>query len=184
VWDYPRPPRVELTTDRVVVEHAGRVVADTTASLRVLETSQPPTFYLPAADIDTELLVPSRASTTVCEWKGVAAYLDVVVGSVVAASDVGPRIHALLALDIDEQRVNPLALVREAVRYPTEVLRAAEVRPVHRDEFAARQFPDDDYDLTPTSFGEIDPDLHEPGLVWGAAKAHVHLSRRRAAGQR
>lgn len=101
-----------------------------------------------------------------------------------AASDVGPRIHALLALDIDEQRVNPLALVREAVRYPTEVLRAAEVRPVHRDEFAARQFPDDDYDLTPTSFGEIDPDLHEPGLVWGAAKAHVHLSRRRAAGQR
>jgi hypothetical protein len=97
-----------------------------------------------------------------------------------AAADVGPRVHALLALDIDEQRVNPLALVREAVRYPTDVLRAAEVRPVHRDEFAARQFPDDDYDLTPTSFAEIDPELHEPGLVWGAAKAHVHLARRRS----
>ncbi len=45
-------------------------------------------------------------------------------------------------------------------------------------------FPDDDYDLTPASFGDLDPALHEPGLVWGAAKAHVFLARRRAAGQR
>jgi uncharacterized protein (DUF2236 family) len=100
------------------------------------------------------------------------------------ADDVGPRVRALLALDIDEQRTNPLALLRGAVRYPTEVLRAAGVPAVRRDEFAARQFPDDDYDLTPTSFAEIDPELHEPGLVWGAAKAHVHLARRRADGQR
>ena len=80
--------------------------------------------------------------------------------------------------------MNPLALVRQAVPYPTEVLRSAGVPPVARDEFAARQFPDDDYDLAPTSFAELDPELHEPGLVWGAAKAHVHLARRRAAGQR
>ena len=92
--------------------------------------------------------------------------------------------HALLALDIDEQRTGPLALIRQAVPYPTEVLRAAGVPPVDRDEFAARQFPDDVYDLAPTSFGELDPDLQEVGLVWGAAKAHVHLSRRRADGQR
>ena len=101
-----------------------------------------------------------------------------------AADDVGGRVHALLALDIDEQRSNPLALIRQAVPYPTEVLRAAGVPPVARDEFAARQFPDDVYDLAPTSFAEVDPELHEPGLVWGAAKAHVHLSRRRAQGQR
>ena len=101
-----------------------------------------------------------------------------------AAEDVGPRVRALLSLDIDEQRTNPLALLREAVRYPTRVLRDAGVPPVARDEFAVRQFPDDDYDLTPTSFAEIDPELHEPGLVWGAAKAHVHLARRRADGQR
>jgi hypothetical protein len=101
-----------------------------------------------------------------------------------AAADVGARVHALLALDIDEQRSNPLALIRQAVPYPTEVLRVAGVPPVARDEFAARQFPDDVYDLAPTSFAEVDPELHEPGLVWGAAKAHVHLSRRRAQGQR
>jgi hypothetical protein len=101
-----------------------------------------------------------------------------------AAADVGGRVHALLALDVDEQPTGPLAIVRQAVPYPTEVLLAAGVGPVSRDEFAARQFPEDVYDLSPTSFAELDPDLHEVGLVWGAAKAHVHLARRRADGQR
>ena len=40
-------------------------------------------------------------------------------------------------------------------------------------------FPDDDYDLSPATFADIDESLHEPGLVWGAAKAHVVLTRRR-----
>jgi hypothetical protein len=101
-----------------------------------------------------------------------------------AAADVGARVRALLALDVDEQPTGPLAIVRQAVPYPTEVLQVAGVAPVARDEFAARQFPDDVYDLSPTSFAELDPDLHEAGLVWGAAKAHVHLARRRAAGLR
>ena len=47
VWDYPRPPRVEPSDEHVVVTHRGVVLADTTASLRVLETSHPPTYYLP-----------------------------------------------------------------------------------------------------------------------------------------
>ncbi len=34
------------------------------------------------------------------------------------------------------------------------------------------------------SFADLDPALHEPGLVWGAAKAHVFLRHRREAGQR
>jgi hypothetical protein len=101
-----------------------------------------------------------------------------------AAADIGGRVRALLALDVDEQPTGPLALVRQAVPYPTEVLLAAGVDPVARDEFAIRQFPDDVYDLSPTSFAELDPELHEAGLVWGAAKAHVHLARRRADGQR
>ena len=45
-------------------------------------------------------------------------------------------------------------------------------------------FPDDVYDLAPATFDDVSPDLHDPGLRWGAAKAHVHLKRRRAAGQR
>ena len=101
-----------------------------------------------------------------------------------ALAEVVPAVRELLATDIDEQRTNPLHLLRGAVRYPTEVLAAAAVPPVVRDPDAARLFPDDVYDLTPGSFADIDPALHEPGLHWGAAKAHVHLARRRAAGQR
>jgi hypothetical protein len=57
------------------------------------------------------------------------------------------------------------------------------VPPVGRDPDAVRRFPDDDYDLTPAAFVALDPALHEPGLRWGAAKAHVFLARRRAEGR-
>jgi len=101
-----------------------------------------------------------------------------------ARDDIGPRVRALLAVDIDEQRSGPLAVVRGAVAYPTAVLHAAGVPPVIRDDFAERQFPDDVYDLTPASFGDLDPSIGELGLTWGAAKAHVHMTRRRREGQR
>ena len=45
----------------------------------------------------------------------------------VARSEVGGQVRELLALDIDEQRTTPLTLVRDAVRYPAGVLRAAGV---------------------------------------------------------
>jgi len=95
------------------------------------------------------------------------------------ADEVGAAVRAVLALDIDAQRVNPLAVVRRAVAYPTEVLRASGVPAIERDRQAEAQFPGDDYDLTPASFADLDPSLHEPGLRWGAAKAHVHLHRHR-----
>ena len=78
VWDYPRPPRVEPCSDRVVVRFNGQVLADTVGSFRVLETSHPPGFYLPIADFLPGSLQPTRRRT-VCEFKGVAAYLDVVL---------------------------------------------------------------------------------------------------------
>lgn len=101
-----------------------------------------------------------------------------------AADEVGGRVRALLAADVDEQAIGPLALLRDAIRYPTEVLAEAGVAAVVRDDFAERAFPDDVYDLAPASFADLDPALHEPGLVWGAAKAHVVLARRRAEGLR
>lgn len=101
-----------------------------------------------------------------------------------ARSDVGSAVRRLLAEDIDDQRTTPLSLLRGAVRYPTEVLKGAGVPPRARDEFAERAFPEDVYDLVPASFADVDPGLQEPGLVWGAAKAHVHLRRRRREGAR
>ena len=76
VWDYPRPPRVEPSPARVVVELAGEVLADTGRSLRVLETSHPPVYYIPAADVRTEGLRPSARRSTWCEFKGAARYYD------------------------------------------------------------------------------------------------------------
>ncbi|MCU1372626.1 MAG: hypothetical protein JWO77_3820, partial [Ilumatobacteraceae bacterium] len=99
-----------------------------------------------------------------------------------AAADVGARARELLALDVDAQPTGPLAVVRTAVRYPTEVLAAAGVSHVVRDEFAERAFPGDVYDLAPAAFADLDPALHDAGLVWGAAKAHVVLRRRRSGG--
>lgn len=99
-----------------------------------------------------------------------------------AREDGSPRVRALLATDVDAQAGNPLAILRGLVAYPTAVLRSAGARPVARDEFDERNFPDDVYDLSPATFADVDPSLHEPGLVWGAAKAHVHLARRRREG--
>lgn len=79
VWEYPRPPRIEPDARRVRVEHAGVTVADTRRALRVLETSSPPTFYLPPADVRSGLLEPS-AHTTFCEWKGVARHWSLRIG--------------------------------------------------------------------------------------------------------
>jgi hypothetical protein len=96
-----------------------------------------------------------------------------------AAAEVGAEVRALLLTDVDDQRTNPLAALRRAVRYPTAVLAAAGVPPPERDEFATRAFPDDTYDLSPATWSDVDPELQERGIVWGAAKAHVVLARRR-----
>jgi hypothetical protein len=91
--------------------------------------------------------------------------------------ETGGEIRALLSADIDAQRGTPLALLRQAVRYPTAVLAAAGVPHVVRDAFAERAFPDDPYGLAPASFADVDPSLSELGIAWGAAKAFEHMRR-------
>jgi len=83
VWDYPRPPRLESVTERLRVVFNGRTLADAEGGLRVLETSHPPTYYIPVSAVRTELLRPSPR-TTFCEWKGQAHYFDVADGNTVA----------------------------------------------------------------------------------------------------
>lgn len=73
MWDYPRPPAVQPFIGTVRVVHAGQLLVETTRAIRVLETSQPPAFYLPPADIDMSRLSASSAVSW-CEWKGPAAY--------------------------------------------------------------------------------------------------------------
>lgn len=98
-----------------------------------------------------------------------------------ARREAGARVRALLIRDIDDQPTTPMAILRWAVRYPTEVLRQSGVPAGPRDRFAEEAFPDDPYDLSPVSFADLDPDLVDVGMAWGAAKAFEHRSRHRDA---
>ena len=71
VWDYPRPAICEPTSRRIQIIHRGLELVDSRSAWRTLETSHPPTYYIPQADIAMEHL--SRNSRrTMCEWKGQA----------------------------------------------------------------------------------------------------------------
>ncbi len=87
VWDYPRPPRLETTSRHLRVSFAGITIAESRRAYRVLETSQPPAYYLDPADVHVEHLVVST-QRTFCEWKGLATYFDVVVNGEVAPGAV------------------------------------------------------------------------------------------------
>lgn len=79
VWDYTRPA-IALPADRHVrIEHRGVVVADTHRPVRTLETSHPPSWYIPPDDIAAELLQRSDRRSF-CEWKGEAIYWHLHVG--------------------------------------------------------------------------------------------------------
>ncbi len=80
VWDYPRPPRLEPSPRHLRIIHGGVVLADTTRSFRILETSHPPVFYIPQADLAMQHLRPSRRRGSFCEFKGVASYWSIVIG--------------------------------------------------------------------------------------------------------
>ncbi len=83
VWDYPRPPRIEPFTGPITVELGGAVVASTSQAVRVLETSHPPTYYLPRDAFIAGALRPAAGSSW-CEWKGQASYYDIVSATTVA----------------------------------------------------------------------------------------------------
>ncbi len=79
VWEYPRPPRLEAVDLPLQVVFGGETIAETRRGYRVLETSHPPTYYLPKADCRTDLLTPTSRHS-ICEWKGAARYCSITVG--------------------------------------------------------------------------------------------------------
>ncbi|MCY7338478.1 MAG: DUF427 domain-containing protein [Sphingomonas bacterium] len=82
VWDFPRPAIAEQCAAHVRIEHAGQVIADTRASVRTLETSHPPSYYIPPDAIASGVLRRAGGGSF-CEWKGSALYWDVVIGDLV-----------------------------------------------------------------------------------------------------
>lgn len=77
VADYPRPPALVASDQRIEVRALGELLVQTDQSIRVLETFHPPTVYVPAEAVrlDRLELCPARSF---CEWKGVASYYSVV----------------------------------------------------------------------------------------------------------
>ncbi len=78
VWDYPRPPAIQQDSRKVVVKAGGIEIAASGNAVRMLETASPPVFNLPPADIKLEYL-RSAAGGSMCEWKGVATYYDIII---------------------------------------------------------------------------------------------------------
>jgi uncharacterized protein (DUF427 family) len=85
VWDYPRPPKVEMTTKKVQVVFNDTVIAETTHAVRVLQTGHPPVYYIPREDVQMKYLTATSKNST-CEFKGTSYYYDVKVGSKTVAA--------------------------------------------------------------------------------------------------
>lgn len=73
VWDFPRPPSVELVEWHVRVVHEGATIVDAPRAFRLLETTLPPTYYIAPEFVDESRFAPSDHHT-LCEWKGLAEY--------------------------------------------------------------------------------------------------------------
>ena len=91
VQSYPRPPVLEPVPQRIVIRLGGMLVAETTGALRVLETHHAPTYYVPPQDVRA-LLRPAVGSS-ICEWKGVARYFDVLAGTTTALRAAWAYVH-------------------------------------------------------------------------------------------
>lgn len=76
VWDYPRPPRLEESSRHIQVVFNGVTIADSHRTVRILETSHPPVYYIPPEDVRMEYLVPTTRASY-CEWKGTASYYTI-----------------------------------------------------------------------------------------------------------
>lgn len=98
------------------------------------------------------------------------------VTATVAAVRAGalPDLEQLLAADIDRHRSTPLEILRRAATPMTEVLAA---HGLQRDPRALEDR--DPFQIGPMTWSDLNEEVAEAGMTWGAAKAHIHISRRK-----
>ena len=78
VWDYPRPPKIEPFKGHVRIVHQESIICDSSRAFRILETSHPPTYYIPREDCSLDLL-SINSHQSFCEFKGMAGYYDLMM---------------------------------------------------------------------------------------------------------
>lgn len=84
VWDYPRPPKLEKFSGHIRIVFNNEIIVDSNKAFRLLETSHPPTYYIPISDFEEGVLQPI-SKTSFCEFKGIANYWNLVVKNKIAA---------------------------------------------------------------------------------------------------
>jgi uncharacterized protein (DUF427 family) len=76
---HPRDPfhRIDIrrSSRHIVIEHDGRVLAESTRPTLLFETSLPTRFYIPREDVVADLAPSDRRS--ICAYKGEASYFSV-----------------------------------------------------------------------------------------------------------
>lgn len=105
---------------------------------------------------------------------------DIVLGTL---DFVQRELRQLLAQDVDEQRNNPLHVLRQSSMIATGVLKSEGISEVVRDEFDSAALPNDVYAIGPLTWKDLSEEVHEAGITWGAWKAATVLQRRRAEGK-
>ena len=106
VRGHPRDPYHRFdcnhTSELVVVHVGGQVVAETRRAIKLFETSIPPRYYIPIADVTPGCLEPSTSPRTYCPYKGEAAYFNVHAGQTTVPDGAwtlpGPIGEALLTM--------------------------------------------------------------------------------------
>lgn len=125
MWDYPRPPRLEATAEEVEIRLGGQVIARTSQALRMLETSHPPTYYLPVDAFAPGVLRPVEGSSF-CEWKGAASYFDLVTPSITVSHAAWTYPAPTGGFDAIRDHVAVMPGEMEACLVDGEVVRAQE----------------------------------------------------------
>ncbi|MCJ1301189.1 hypothetical protein MMC08_003988 [Hypocenomyce scalaris] len=80
VHSFPRPPLLEKASRHLLIKWAdGTVIAETgegegNEAFWVLETTHPPTYYLPPSSLRNPSFLTKSNKTSMCEWKGAATY--------------------------------------------------------------------------------------------------------------
>jgi len=73
------PITISPAEGRVRVTVAGKIVAESTRTLRLEEKGYPPVYYLPRDDAEMSLLVRTK-HYTYCPYKGDCAYYSIPIG--------------------------------------------------------------------------------------------------------
>lgn len=143
------------------------------------------------AEVAAELLdtllaaIPGWVDRTVTE-RARSAGIDLGRGDLDRVAATGHRLAErlrdpltrVLTADVDTAVGTPLALLRAGVGGINDLLDDMGVPRPARGRFEADRFPDDRHLVGPASFADVDDAVHGPGLLWGAARARVHLRRR------